>query len=140
MIGVGMTSLIQKVRKSVMSFFSKFVDFVSPNSSQTGKSTMDQCSPADIAADPTIVSQETPMTEHLDKYYAYEYGDFAIRKTRFGVFTSYDRELVDLVTAGTYEVCMQATLSHLRWAREGYVAPEGKESTADYSATVGGKL
>ena len=80
------------------------------------------------------------MTEHFDKYYAYEYGDFAIRKTRFGVFTSYDRELLDLVTAGTYEACMHATLCHLKWAREGYVAPEGKESTSNYSATVGGKL
>ena len=98
---------------------------------------MDLCSLADATDDSLDVNQRQPMTEHFDKYYAYEFGDFAIRKTRFGVFTSYDRELVDLVTAGTYEACMQATLAHLRWKREGYVAPEGKESEASYSASVG---
>ena len=76
------------------------------------------------------------MTEHLDKYYSYEFGDFAIKKTRYEMFTSYDRELVELVTSGTYEACMQATLSHLKWAREGYTAPEGKE----LNTNIGAKL
>ena len=82
---------------------------------------------------------EKKIIEHLDKYYAYEYGDFAIKKTRFGLFTSYDRELVELVTGGTYEACLRATMHHLMWKREGYTAPEGKE-TVEYSAFVGGKL
>jgi hypothetical protein len=82
---------------------------------------------------------EQKITEHLDQYYAYQYGDFAIKKTRFGLFTSYDRELVELVTGGTYGACLRATMSHLQWKREGYVPPEGKEG-AEYSAFVGGKL
>ena len=43
----------------------------------------------------------------LDQFWTTPYGDFAIRKTRFrGYFTSYDRELVQLVTAGTYEAVL----------------------------------
>ena len=113
-----------------MNFFSKFVDYVYHHSIGMDEPISAECN----------LAEDKIMTEHFDKYYAYEYGDFAIRKTRFGVFTSYDRELLDLVTAGTYEACMHATLCHLKWAREGYVAPEGKESTSNYSATVGGKL
>ena len=53
---------------------------------------------------------------------------FKVFETRFGLFTSYDRELVELVTGGTYGACLRATMSHLQWKREGYVPPEGKES------------
>ena len=72
-------------------------------------------------------TQREPIVEHLDKYYAWEYGDFAIKKTRFGLYTSYDRELVELITGGTYE----ATLGIFYYgtpkmeASEGYVAPAG---------------
>ena len=78
--------------------------------------------------------------EILDQYYTTPYGDFAIRKTRFGAYTSYDRELVQLVTGGTYEAVLQMTPSHLQWALHGYVAPEGKETETTYSSSVGVKL
>ena len=84
-------------------------------------------------------TQREPIVEHLDQYYAWQYGDFAIRKTRFGLYTSYDRELVDLVTGGTYEAVLFSTMEHLKWKREGYVAPEGKE-VVTYDGVVGGKL
>ena len=75
----------------------------------------------------------------LDQYWTTPYGDFAIKKTRFGLFVSYNRELVELITAGTYEACWKMTPCHLQWAREGYTAPEGTEEVT-YSSFVGGKL
>ncbi len=99
---------------------------------------MDQCSPAD--SQPTDVNYTLIMeNQPLDQYWTTPYGDFAIKKTRFGVFTSYDRELVDLVTAGTYEACFKMTPAHLQWAREGYTVPEGQE-VGTYSSSVGVKL
>ena len=92
------------------------------------------------ASEQPMTEENTPREEILDQYYTTPYGDFAIRKTRFGAYTSYDRELVQLVTGGTWEAVFSMTPCHLQWAREGYVAPEGKESTTTYSATVGGKL
>ena len=77
--------------------------------------------------------------EPLDAYWTTSCGDFAIKKTRFGLYTSYDRELVELVTGGTYQAVKNATVAHLNWKRNGYVPPEGKEAT-EYSAFVGGKL
>ena len=79
------------------------------------------------------------MTEILDQYYTTDFGDFAIKKTRFGLYTSYDRELVELVTGGTWDAVFQMTPCHLQWKREGYVAPEGKE-VIEYDGVVGGKL
>lgn len=79
------------------------------------------------------------MNEILDQYYTTPYGDFAIKKTRFGLYTSYDRELVELVTGGTWDSVFQMTPCHLMWKRDGYVAPEGKE-VVEYSGVVGGKL
>jgi len=75
----------------------------------------------------------------LDQFWTAEYGDFAIKKTRFGLYTSYDRDGVELVTAGTYEVCWKVTPAHLRWAVEGYTPVEGQE-IGTYSASVGVKL
>lgn len=75
----------------------------------------------------------------LDQYWTTEYGDFAIKKTRFGLFVSYDRELVEMVTAGTYEACWKMTPYHLMWKREGYTPPEGQDAIS-YDGVVGGKL
>ena len=147
--GVVTTILILKVKKSVMSFFSKFVEYVLPNLSQTGVSTTVQCSPADIddplAPTTDIFMENQPQTpavttpQPLDAYWTTPYGDFAIRKTRFGLYQSYDRELVGLVTGGTYDAVWQMTPCHLQWAREGYNAPEGKPERT-YDGVVGGKL
>ena len=80
------------------------------------------------------------MTEEiLDQYYTTEYGDFMITKTRFGLYVSKDRELMGLVTGGTWQAVFEMTPCHLKWAREGYVAPEGKE-VIEYDGVVGGKL
>ena len=97
------------------------------------------CSPAEahkLELNTTIIMENQP----LDQFWTTPYGDFAIKKTRFGAYTSYDRELVELVTGGTWDAVFSMTPCHLQWAREGYVAPEGKESTTTYSAIVGGKL
>lgn len=79
------------------------------------------------------------MQELLDTYYTTPHGDFAIMKTRFGLFTSYDRDCNKLVTGGTWDAVFQMTPFHLQWAAEGYVAPEGKE-VVEYDGVVGGKL
>lgn len=79
------------------------------------------------------------MEQLLDTFYTTPHGDFAIMKTRFGLFTSYDRECKKMVTGGTWEAVFAMTPSHMKWAVEGYVAPEGKE-VVEYSGTVGGKL
>lgn len=99
---------------------------------------MDQCNLAEetpIELNNAIIMENQP----LDQFWTTPYGDFAIRKTRFGVFQSYDRELVQLVTAGTYEACFTMTPAHLQWAREGYIVPEGQE-VGSYSSSVGVKL
>lgn len=80
------------------------------------------------------------MTDQpLDAYYVTPYGDFAIRKTRFGLFTSYNRDCVNLITGMTYEAVLDMTPFHLKWAVEGYTPPEGMGETT-YDGTVGGKL
>ena len=75
----------------------------------------------------------------LDQYWTTPHGDFLISKSRFGLYISYDRELVPLVTAGTYEACWKMTPAHLQWAREGYTPAEGQE-VGTYSSSVGVKL
>ena len=105
---------------------------------QTDEYTTDQCSQAEtqqLELTTAIIMENQP----LDQYWTTPYGDFAIRKTRFGVYTSYDRELVQLVTGGTYEAVFKMTPSHLQWAREGYIVPEGQE-VGSYSSSVGVKL
>jgi len=79
------------------------------------------------------------MNQPLDTFYTTQHGDFAIKKTRFGLFTSYDRNNTNLVTGGTWEAVFAMTPCHLKWAVEGYVAPEGKE-VVEYDGVVGGKL
>lgn len=120
-----------------MTFFSKFVESVFSSFTQTAEHGTEPSK-----ASETIMTEETntPQREEiLDQYYTTPYGDFAIRKTRFGAYTSYDRELVQLVTGGTWEAVFSMTPCHLQWAREGYVAPEGKEGRT-YDSVVGGKL
>ena len=83
---------------------------------------------------------EVPQTpQPLDAYWTTPYGDFAIRKTRFGVYQSYDRELVPLLTGGTYDAVWQMTPCHLQWAREGYKGADGQPEHT-YSSFVSGKL
>ncbi len=99
---------------------------------------MDQCNLAEatpIELNTAIIMENQP----LDQYWTTPYGDFAIRKTRFGAYTSYDRELVQLVTGDTYEAVFKMTPAHLQWAREGYNVPEGQE-VGSYSSSVGVKL
>ena len=79
------------------------------------------------------------MNQPLDTFYTTQYGDFAIKKTRFGLFTSYNRDGENMVTGGTWDAVFAMTPCHLKWAVEGYVAPEGKE-VVEYDGVVGGKL
>jgi len=78
-------------------------------------------------------------SQPLDAYYVTPYGDFAIMKTRFGLFTSYNRDCEKLVTGATYDAVLQMTPCHLQWDVEGYTPPEGMTQTT-YDGTVGGKL
>ena len=122
-----------------MTFFSKFVESVFNNFKPTeGLGTeLSKASEATMTDQPQTPAVTTPQP--LDAYWTTPYGDFAIRKTRFGVYQSYDRELVPLLTGGTYDAVWQMTPCHLKWAREGYNAPEGKPERT-YDGVVGGKL
>ena len=103
----------------------------------TGEFSLVESNPAPSLPDNNLID---PMTEQLlDTYYSTPYGDFAIMKTRFGLFTSYDRDCVKMVTGGTWEAVFQMTPHHMKWAVEGYTAPEGKE-VVEYDGVVGGKL
>lgn len=80
------------------------------------------------------------MTEQLlDTFYTTPHGDFAIKKTRFGLFTSYNRDGESMVTGGTWEATFTMTPHHMRWAVEGYTPPEGVD-VVEYDGVVGGKL
>ena len=79
------------------------------------------------------------MEELLDTFYTTPHGDFAIKKTRFGLHTSYDREGNGLLTGLEWKDVFEMTPSHLKWAVEGYTAPEGSEQVT-YDSVVGGKL
>ena len=120
-----------------MTFYSKFVESVFSSFTQK-----DELGTELSKASEELMTEEnnTPQREEiLDQYYTTPYGDFAIKYTRFGVYTSYDRELVNLVTGGTWEAVFSMTPCHLQWAREGYVVPEGQE-VGTYSSSVGVKL
>ena len=67
------------------------------------------------------------------------YGEFRIAETRFGLFTSYNREGGGLVTGPTYDSVMVMTPCHLDWAVNGYTTPDGQQQTI-YDGTVEGKL
>jgi len=79
------------------------------------------------------------MEELLDTFYTTPYGDFAIRKTRFGIHTSYDRDGNGLVTGLKWIHVFETTPYHLQWAKEGYNPPEGVEQVS-YDSVVSGKL
>ena len=79
------------------------------------------------------------MVELLDTFYTTPYGDFSIKKTRFGVHTSYDREGIDLVTGLEWIDVFTITPGHLQWEKEGYTPPEGTVQ-ATYDSVVSGKL
>ena len=119
-----------------MTFYSKFVESVFSSFTQK-----DELGTELSKASEELMTEEnnTPREEILDQYYTTPYGDFAIKYTRFGVYTSYDRELVNLVTGGTWEAVFQMTPCHLQWAREGYRSPEGTPERT-YDSVVSGKL
>lgn len=79
------------------------------------------------------------MEELLNTFYTTPYGDFAIKKSRFGLFISYKRDGEQMVTGGTWKATYTMTPLHMQWAVEGYTPPEGVESVS-YSGVVGGKL
>ena len=79
------------------------------------------------------------MEELLDTFYTTPHGDFAIKKTRFGLHVSYDREGNGLVTGLEWKHVFEMTPCHLKWAVEGYTPPEGSEQVT-YDSVVGGKL
>jgi len=80
------------------------------------------------------------MTEQLlDTFYTTPYGEFAIMKTRYGVYTSYKRDCSKMVSGDTWEATFEMTPFHLKWEVEGYTPPEGMTQT-NYDGTVGGKL
>lgn len=80
------------------------------------------------------------MTEQLlDTFYSTPHGDFAIMKTRFGLYTSYKRDCTKMVTGATWEATFTMTPFHMKWEVEGYTPPEGMDQIT-YDGTVGGKL
>ena len=78
------------------------------------------------------------MTEE-HTWYSTPNGEFRVRKTRFGLHISYDRDGNELVTGLTLDSVVQMTPWHMFWEIYGYTPPEGQENIV-YDGVVGGKL
>jgi len=66
-------------------------------------------------------------------------GEFRVRETRFGLFTSIDRDGNELVTGPTFDSVVQITPWHMHWEVNGYTPPVGQDEIV-YDGVVGGKL
>ena len=73
------------------------------------------------------------MTEPTIHYYD---DTFAIEKSPWGTYRSYDKEGKELITSLTEELCVNATRFYLKGLQDGW---DSLASTT-YEGTVGGKL
>ena len=89
---------------------------------------------------------ESPTSVHVpensvvvDNYtwHAADYGQFRIEKSRWGLFTSYDKDGIGLVTGLTEEAVLDVTPMHLEANSPDY---DGKYDGSKYSSSVGVKL
>jgi hypothetical protein len=72
---------------------------------------------------------------NLNVFYTTEHGDFEIRKSRFGMLSSYTREGEPLVHGIDFDQLVLDTAFYLRGRAEGFPEPQSK-----HSGFVGGKL
>lgn len=61
---------------------------------------------------------------------------FAIEKTRWGTYRSFDKEGKELITALSEDLCLQHTRFYLKGRQEGW----GSLNSSTYGGTVDGKL
>lgn len=60
---------------------------------------------------------------------------FTIKKTSYGLYTSYDKDRKELVTSSTEETCRAMTHFYLKKLQDGFTKTE-----SCYTSTVGEKL
>jgi hypothetical protein len=60
---------------------------------------------------------------------------FRVEKSRWGTWSSYDKEGNQLVASLTEEICVDATRFYLKGKQDGF-----PEAGVSYDSTVGGKL
>ena len=75
------------------------------------------------------------METILNKFYTTTHGDFEVRKSRFGMLTTYNREGQPLVHGIDYKQLVLDTAFYLQGLAEGFPDPQSK-----HSGFVGGKL
>ena len=73
------------------------------------------------------------MTDQEIHYYD---GAFAVERTRWGTYRSYDKEGKELITALHEDLCIQHTRFYLKGRQEGW----DSLNCSSYDGEVGGKL
>ena len=86
-------------------------------------------------------STNTPANAITDAdnhtWYSTEFGEFRVSKSRWGTYTSYDKEGNGLVTGLTEEAVITVTPMHLEANSPGY---DGKYDGSKFSSSAGVKL
>ncbi len=92
-------------------------------------STLEPSTSVDVPDNAVVVDNYTWITT--------EYGQFRIEPSRWGTYTSYDKDGTQLVTGLTEEAVLTITPMHLEANSPGY---DGKYDGSKFSSSVGVKL
>ena len=81
--------------------------------------------------------EEHPYNHLIKEGQWYDHGTglFELKETRFGLWTSYDKEGKGIITALTKGACYDGTVFHLHGVKHGF-----PETASSYDRTLGGKL
>ena len=80
---------------------------------------------------------EHPYNDLIQEGNWYDHGTgiFELKQSRFGLWTSYDKEGKGIITALTKGGCYDGTVFHLHGVKHGF-----PETSTSYDGVVGGKL
>ena len=92
-------------------------------------STIEVTKSVDVPANAVVVDSYT--------WYATEWGQFRIEKSRWGLYTSYNKDGLQLVTGMTEDAVVAITPMHLEANSPDY---DGKFDGSKYSSSAGVKL
>ena len=92
-------------------------------------STIETTKTVDVPANTVVVDNYT--------WYATEWGQFRVEQSRWGTYTSYDKDGNGLVTGGTEDAVLTITPMHFEANSPDY---DGKFDGATFSSSVGVKL
>ena len=92
-------------------------------------STVEAPTSVDVPENSVVVDNYT--------WYASDYGQFRIEKSRWDLYTSYDKDGIGLVTGLTEEAVLNVTPMHLEANSPDY---DGKYDGSKFSSSVGVKL